>query len=145
MPVSDRQYDKRTPANRARKQLRDVQNATLESLRAFDKAYQDGTQDARLRKAHQERIARILQQGSNPHQSSRHRRSKNPEPWTAPLLWKLIWALGIAVFTLLVADKFGWLGLVMPAMGLVVSRPVYWSVIVPALLVCLLVVFLLLL
>jgi hypothetical protein len=122
-----------------------LQDATRESLRQFDNAYQHGRQDARIRQAYEARIARILQQGSNPQHPSRHRRVKMPEPWTAPLLVKLIWALGIAVFTLLVAAQFGWLGLVIPAMGLVVSRSVYWSVIVPILLACLLAICLFLL
>jgi hypothetical protein len=122
-----------------------LQDATQESLRAFDNAYQHGRQDAWIRQAHEARIARILQQGSTPHLPSRHSRRKTPEPWTAPLLVKLIWALGIAVFTLLVAAQFGWLGLVIPAMGLVVSRSVYWSVIVPILLACLLAICLFLL
>lgn len=132
--MRDPNYQKQSPSTRARKQLRDLQDATRQSLKQFAKADPSGTQDERLYQAYQQQVSRIVARGrsqANPAARRQRQRGVPDDFRTAPLRQKLLSALVIAVFFAALLNGVGVFAFLLPLLAWGKTQSFFWSVTLP--------------
>jgi hypothetical protein len=134
------------PERRAKGQLRDLGNATRNTVKALRKHPSDHQTGDILHK-HDVRVAQIMQRGTKPAPARCRIRGK-PLPGPAGNVWtnypsiKLVWAMLISVLVLMLFPFIGWWVLIIFPIGWLVSQSFLWSIPLPGLIVFVLLLFL---
>ncbi|HZC00187.1 MAG TPA: hypothetical protein VE844_02130 [Gammaproteobacteria bacterium] len=134
------------PEQRARRQLRDVRNATRDTVKELKKHPNDRLTGDILHN-HKVRVAEIQRRGIQPPPARCNvcgKRLPKPigNPWTNNPAFGLLWAILLAVLVPILLPLIGWWALVVFPAGWLLSQTFVWSIPLPFLILLVLSFFL---